>query len=341
EKNGFEKTPNKLLKKFRLKKIKKYFNNFELDKAISEIFAFIDECNLYIQDKKPWETRDKKVLFELLDSIKAIAILLWPFLPSTSEKIAKQIGFDINYNEIETLIKIKNVKKSEILFKKIEFRAVKPEDKKINFSIDENLIKKGFKIKAVIFRSVKISNKNKEIEEQKKQFIKDLKNIDLSKNKILLEYKKNYPDKNLIPSAEALINLVKKNNNFPNINNIVDSYNLISAKTFLAIGAHDLSKIKGNLRLIETKGDEKFIPLGKKTYETVNKGEYACVDDEKVLCRLDIKQCDETKITKDTIDMLLYIQGNKETSEDYLNEALDKTIKLISQVSSCDYKIIT
>ncbi|MDD5192951.1 MAG: methionine--tRNA ligase, partial [Candidatus Nanoarchaeia archaeon] len=96
EKNGFEKTPNKLLKKFRLKEIKKYFNNFELDKALSEIFAFIDECNLYIQDKKPWETRDKKVLFELLDSIKAIAILLWPFLPSTSEKIAKQIGFDIN-----------------------------------------------------------------------------------------------------------------------------------------------------------------------------------------------------------------------------------------------------
>jgi len=38
-------------------------------------------------------------LYELVDSIKAIAILLWPFIPETSERIAKQFKFEIKYDE--------------------------------------------------------------------------------------------------------------------------------------------------------------------------------------------------------------------------------------------------
>jgi methionyl-tRNA synthetase len=119
EKYGITKTENKLLKKLKLKEIERHFDNFELDKALNEIFAFIDNCNLYVQDKKPWETHDKKVLYELIDSIKVTAILLWPFIPATSEKIAKQIGFEIKYENIKKSFKVKEIKKGEILFRKI------------------------------------------------------------------------------------------------------------------------------------------------------------------------------------------------------------------------------
>ena len=120
EKNGIEKTENKLLKKLKLKEIEKLFNNYELDKSLNDIFAFIDECNSYIQNKKPWETKDKKVLYEVADSIKTIAILLWPFIPETSEKIAKQFGFKIELKEIKKPLNEKNkIVKGEILFKKI------------------------------------------------------------------------------------------------------------------------------------------------------------------------------------------------------------------------------
>ncbi len=119
ERDGVEKCNNKLLGKLKLKIIEKHMKNYELDKALNEIFAFIDVCNEYVQSKKPWETHNKKVLYELVDSIKAIAILLWPFMPSTSEKIAEQIGFKINYKEIGKSLKTKEVKKGEILFKKI------------------------------------------------------------------------------------------------------------------------------------------------------------------------------------------------------------------------------
>ena len=100
EKYGIEKTEDKLIKKLKLKEIEKYFENYELDKALSEIFAFIDICNEYAQEKKPWETQNKQVLYELTNSIKAISILLWPFIPKTSEKIAKHLGFEIKYSNI-------------------------------------------------------------------------------------------------------------------------------------------------------------------------------------------------------------------------------------------------
>ncbi len=120
EKNGTEKTQNKLIKKLNLKKIEKHFENYELDKVLNEIFAFIDICNEYIQSKKPWETHDKEVLYEVADSIKAIAILLCPFIPETSEKIAKQFGFKIELKEIKKPLNEKNkIVKGEILFKKI------------------------------------------------------------------------------------------------------------------------------------------------------------------------------------------------------------------------------
>ena len=106
EKTGVKKTENKLLKKLNLKKIENLIENYEFDKALNEVFAFIDICNEYIQNKKPWETKDQKVLYELKESILKIAELLWPFIPESSEKIIKQFN-------------AKKIKKSEILFKKI------------------------------------------------------------------------------------------------------------------------------------------------------------------------------------------------------------------------------
>lgn len=120
EKNGLEKCDNKLLKKLKLKEIVKLFDNYEFDKVLNEIFAFIDICNEYVQNKRPWESKDKKVLYELADSIKAIAILLFPFVPSTSEKIAKQFGFKIDLENIKKSFNEKTkIVKGDILFNKI------------------------------------------------------------------------------------------------------------------------------------------------------------------------------------------------------------------------------
>jgi len=119
ERNGLQKVDNKLLKKLKLGRLEKLINGFEFDKALNEIFAFVDVCNKYVHDKEPWKTKDQGVLYELVDSIKAVSILLWPFIPSTSEKIAKQLGFKIKYDEIKRPLKVGKIKKGEILFGKV------------------------------------------------------------------------------------------------------------------------------------------------------------------------------------------------------------------------------
>ena len=106
EKYGIEKCEVKLLKKLKLKQIEKLFDNYELDKVLNEIFAFIDICNEFVQSKKPWETHDKKVLYQLVYSIKEIAKLLSPFIPESADKISE-------------IFKTDKIKKGEVLFKKI------------------------------------------------------------------------------------------------------------------------------------------------------------------------------------------------------------------------------
>jgi len=107
ERIGVEKNENKLIKKLNVKKIEKLFENYGFDKVLNEIFGFIDTCNEYVQSKKLWETKDKKSLYELKESILKIAELLWPFIPESSEKIKKQFSAE-------------KIKKGEILFKKIK-----------------------------------------------------------------------------------------------------------------------------------------------------------------------------------------------------------------------------
>ena len=106
EKYGIEKIENKLLKKLREKEIERYLDNFEFDKALALVFEFLDKCNEYIQEKKPWETKDRRVLFELVESIREVNSYLGIFIPQTAKKIEK-------------IFKADKIKKSEILFKKI------------------------------------------------------------------------------------------------------------------------------------------------------------------------------------------------------------------------------
>src|SRR3989339_568584 len=107
ESNICEGTENNLLKKLNLKQIEEYFEEYRIDKALSEIFAFIDHCNEFVQHEKPWETHDTKVLYQLVESIRQIAKLLSPFIPDTAERIQEVFAKD-------------QIKKAPILFTKIE-----------------------------------------------------------------------------------------------------------------------------------------------------------------------------------------------------------------------------
>lgn len=108
----------------------------------------------------------------------------------------------------------------------------------------------------------------------------------------------------------------------------------------LSIGAHDLDQIIGDVRFVITTGNEYYVPLGQQAREKVNPGEYACMDDDKILCRLDIKQCNETRVTKETKRYLVYVQGNQYVSRDLLESALQQIINTIAEFCGGNYEII-
>ena len=208
----------------------------------------------------------------------------------------------------------------------------------ISISVAPEAQKLGINVVAAVFTAAQISNKRAALEEKKKELITKIASVVLENNPILAAYRELHEicgTGDIMPPAEHLITLLRKNGRLPNINTAVDSYNLVSAESFLSIGAHDLSKVKGNLAIKVTDGSELYVPLGAAAPEKVKNGGYACVDAEKIVCRMDVKQCEQTKVTKETTEFIVYIQGNKNTTMEYLAAALDKVCKYICEFCNC------
>ncbi len=74
-------------------------NETAFHKALSAIWDFIAIANKYVDETAPWSLakagkreRLGTVLFTLVESIRVIAILLYPFMPKSAEDIWKKIG---------------------------------------------------------------------------------------------------------------------------------------------------------------------------------------------------------------------------------------------------------
>lgn len=201
----------------------------------------------------------------------------------------------------------------------------------------------GINVCMAIIRGAKISNRSGPLEKRKKAVVKKIHPLDIANNQVLREYRELYTKagvKGHKPPAEQLITLIKKNGRLPNINTVVDCYNLISADSFLSTGAHDTAHIKGDVSFNITDGSEKYTPLGETQPRPVSAGEYACMDAEKILCRMDIRQCNETKITKQTKEFMVYVQGNQTVAFDTLQKALINVCELITEICGGTYEIV-
>lgn len=130
-------------------------------------------------------------------------------------------------------------------------------------------------------------------------------------------------------SAEALAALFERKGLIPSINPLVDVYNCVSLETRLSLGAHDVAKVRGDITLQLTTGGERFVPLGQSEPETIGPGEYCYMDGSgEVLCRLEHRQCERTKVTVETTSAFYIIQGNVNTSHDVLEQALRRLVEL-------------
>ena len=133
------------------------------------------------------------------------------------------------------------------------------------------------------------------------------------------------PKRNNTPAPATLLKLILKRGELVPINPVVDLYNLISIQSHLALGAHDIEHIDGNVNLRLTDGTERFVPIGADDQpEPVKAGEYAYVDDSnEIIC--------QTKVTPETTHLYYIAQGNENTSQALVDQTAQRVIDLTTK----------
>lgn len=112
-------------------------------------------------------------------------------------------------------------------------------------------------------------------------------------------------------APEKLISYVGRNRDFTASGAVVDCYNIVSARTLLSIGAHDLERLTLPVTLRRTTAGDLFVPLGQSEPQQLA-GEYGYVDPHgRVICRLDVLQCEHTKVTRESRHIIFFLQGNR------------------------------
>ena len=110
-------------------------------------------------------------------------------------------------------------------------------------------------------------------------------------------------------SVEALLRRVLTSE-LPNINKLVDLYNVLSMKHVLPIGGDDLDKVEGNIHLTFANGNERFFEINSTQEKHPKQGEVIYCDDNDVLCRRwNWRECEKTKLTPETKNAVLYVEG--------------------------------
>ena len=195
----------------------------------------------------------------------------------------------------------------------------------------------------VIIRGVEITNVNNEdyspqlkayIDEHvqkllEKETVDTIKEDQTIQGFYDLHQKVQIPKRKNLPASENLLKTLIKKQAFYSINPVVDIYNVISMETRLALGAHDIDHVDGNLTLRLTNGSERFIPLGQDESKTVPVGVYSYIDDSNdIVCYLEIRQVDKTKITSQSTNIFYIVQGNMNTSQAFVDEVANHLIEI-------------
>jgi DNA/RNA-binding domain of Phe-tRNA-synthetase-like protein len=146
-----------------------------------------------------------------------------------------------------------------------------------------------------------------------------------------------FSNRNFPAAPEALFDAVLRNQRLTHINLLVDIYNLVSLETKLALGAHDLDYVCGNIHLGPMTGAEKYVPLGSFEEQAVRAGGYAYIDEANdILCMLDSRQVQKSRITLQTTRCFYILQGHRYTSADLFNQAAERLIDLTTRFCGGD-----
>ena len=118
-----------------LKQYTSYMEDYRNADAANAVMTLAKRCNKYIDETAPWvlakdeaqKDRLQTVLYNLLENIRKLAVMLTPFIPTACESIAKQlqIGEDaVTLESIETMTKSFTVGEAQPLFARLDMQKI-------------------------------------------------------------------------------------------------------------------------------------------------------------------------------------------------------------------------
>ena len=132
------------------RKVEELLDQLQFSTALSEIWKAVSRTNKYIDETMPWilaKDEDKKprlaqVLYNLVESIRIISILIQPFMPETPHKIWEQTGICENCRSWENAFEWgkysgeRPVSPGGVIFPRIDIEKELAELEKINTPVN-------------------------------------------------------------------------------------------------------------------------------------------------------------------------------------------------------------
>lgn len=209
-------------------------------------------------------------------------------------------------------------------------------DTPVAYWVEPKLYEIGVRVEFAVVSGVNVSRSSPELETWKRGIQRGLREVDIENDPILVAYRRLLAavgNPEAVASPEYLLRLIQKHGRLPQINTVVDAYNVVSADTRAVVSAHDLDRLKGTLRMVLIDEPLVFEPLGPGGAESLPSGEFTIRDDAHPLCRLNCKQSRLSSVIPETRNLLLYAQGNPELEGEALRAALDMACDAIIRFS--------
>lgn len=177
---------------------------------------------------------------------------------------------------------------------------------------------------------------NKLLAEQESRIRSSLQKESFTELSTFQNWRKAYREFGVKPSdgkssVENLYRLVLSGRDIRRVSVLVDLYNYVSLKYTLPVGGEDLDKCVGDIKLcVAGEGESPVVLLGDDKEAAPNKGEVIYKDSISAICRRwNWREADRTKLTEQTKNCILVIEGIAQEESSNVSDALGELGELV------------
>ena len=135
--------------KDRIKKVEENMEKFRLRDALLEVVGIASLGNKFLNETRPWEKLKKipkegeTILYIAFRIAKALAVLLYPFIPMSAQRLWKMLGYfkEISWEEaISDIDSVHRINRPEPLFRKIDPKDLEEILKRLEYIRNNRLV---------------------------------------------------------------------------------------------------------------------------------------------------------------------------------------------------------